>query len=266
MLKKILLTIYLASSISYSQVATPYTKQANIQFNLPHKDNQDFKDAARGFISSLPNKGIIKDSEGNIVWDLSKYDFVNNTKALDGTVNPSLWRQAKLLTKTGLFKVADRIYQIRGADISNMTIIESKTGIIIVDTLLSTETAAAAINLYFQYRPIKPIVAIIYTHSHLDHFGSTRGLISEDLSNKIRIIAPQSFANAAFSENIMAANVMGRRASYMYGNLLTPGLKSQIGCGLALGSSSGKQSLVLPNELISKTGQEKIIDGLNSFF
>lgn len=171
-----------------------------------------------------------------------------------------------MLNKTGLFKVADRIYQIRGADIANMTIIEGDSGIIIVDTLLSTETATTALNLYFNYRPIKSISAIIYTHSHIDHFGGTRGLISNNLANKTRIIAPQGFNQAAFSENIIVGNVMGRRATYMYGNLLIPGLQSQLGCGLALGSSSGKQSLILPTEFITETGQEKIIDGLRFVF
>lgn len=268
MLKKIILFIYLASSITESKIATDYTKRANLKAVQypPFNDNQDFEDASKGFISSIPNCGIIKNAKGNIVWDLSKYNFVNTSKLLDGTVNPSLWRQAKLITKAGLFKVVDRIYQIRGADVSNMTIIEGKTGIIIVDTLLSNETANAALNLYFEHRPLKPIAAIIYTHSHIDHFGGTRGLMPEELLSKIRIIAPKGFAQAAFSENIMAGNVMGRRATYMYGNLLTPGLQSQIGCGLALATSSGKQSLILPTELISQTGQEKMIDGLKFIF
>jgi alkyl sulfatase BDS1-like metallo-beta-lactamase superfamily hydrolase len=268
MLKKIVFLVYLAHSALYSKPATEFTNQANLNFaeNLNTQSIQDFDDAEKGFIAPLPNNGIIKNSSGDIVWDLSRYNFINSSKDSNSSVNPSLWRQAKLLIKAGLFKVADRIYQIRGADISNMTIIEGNIGIIIVDPLLSNETAQAALSLYYDHRPFKQISAVIYTHSHADHFGGVKGIINNNQLDKMRIIAPQGFAQAAFDENILVGNAMARRATYMYGNLLIPGLQSQIGCGLGLATSTGTSSLILPTELVSETGQEKIIDGIRFVF
>lgn len=261
------------SPFSTHAEATKYTTELNqaVLKQLPFDNTQDFADASRGLISPLPNQGVIKDDKGGIVWDLAAFGFLNNPKVdspIPNTVNPSLWRQASLLEKAGLFKVVDNIYQVRGADLSNMTIIEGKTGIIIMDPLLSKETAKAALELYYQNRPKKPIIAVIYSHSHGDHFGGVKGVISqaEVDSGKVKVFAPQGFTEAALDENVMAGNVMGRRAGYMYGSFIPPSPTEQMSAGLGLTTSRGEMTLILPTDFITKTGEEKVIDGVKFVF
>jgi len=264
----VLHTLLCVNFFIYPEI-TKYTQAHNkaVYTQLNFNNKQDFSDTKRGFIAPLPHNGIIKNKSGKIVWDLSRYNFLKKEKSPE-TVNPSLWRQAQLLSKAGLFKVADRIYQVRGADISNMTIIESKTGLIIIDTLLCIETAHAALDLYYQHRPQKPIKAVIYTHSHIDHFGGVKGIISQaDVdAGKMRVIAPIGFTRASFDENLLAGNAMARRATYMYGNLLPANSQGQVSCGLGLITSSGENSFIAPTEFIEKTGQTKEIDGLQFIF
>ncbi|MBS0351169.1 MAG: MBL fold metallo-hydrolase, partial [Proteobacteria bacterium] len=221
---------------------------------LPFSDRQSFKNADRGFIAPLPDKGIIKDADGQNVWDSSEFAFIEKHTEAPNTVNPSLWRQSQLIVKAGLFRVTDAIYQVRGMDLSNITFIEGKNGIIIVDPLVSTETAQAALNFYYQHRPKKPVVAVIYTHSHVDHYGGVRGVIDEKDTDdgKVKVVAPEGFMQAAVAENVMAGNAMSRRATYMYGNLLPPSPKGQVGAGLGLTTSSGTVSLIQPTDIISK--------------
>ncbi|CDZ81319.1 ribonuclease Z [Candidatus Rubidus massiliensis] len=212
---------------------------------------------------------MIKNDKNEIVWNLSSYDFVEEEKeTIPDTANPSLWRQLKLLRKAGLFKVVDGIYQVRSADLSNMTIIEGNSGLIIIDPLLSKETAKTAIELYYANRPKKEIKAVIYTHSHADHFGGVKGVISQaDVdAKKVQVIAPYGFTESALDENILAGNVMSRRASYMYGSLLKPGPEGQLSAGLGLTTSSGEITLILPTHLITKTGEEMTIDGVKIVF
>ena len=147
---------------------------------LPFADQQDFDDAQRGFIAPLPDGGVIRAQDGRPVWDLSGFSFIKAGAAAPETVNPSLWRQSQLLMSAGLFKVTDRVYQVRSADASNITFIEGDTGLIVVDPLISAESARAALELYYQHRPQKPVVAVIYTHSHVDHYGGVKGVVSED--------------------------------------------------------------------------------------
>ncbi len=184
------------------------------------------------------------------------------------TVNPSLWRQAQLIIIGGLFKVTDQIYQVRAADLSNITFIEGKDGLIIVDPLISTETAQAALNLYYAHRPKKPIVAVIYTHSHVDHYGGVRGVVSEDdvKSGKVKIVAPEGFLAHAVAENIMAGNAMSRRASYMYGNLLPKAPKGQVGAGLGPTTSFGTVSLIPPTNIIRKNMETLSLAGIEFVF
>jgi alkyl sulfatase BDS1-like metallo-beta-lactamase superfamily hydrolase len=269
------LYFFLLTGIYFDAVfaqASNFTQSHNKQVltQLPFDNTQDFIDARKGFIAPLAHNGIIKNKAGDIVWDLAQYDFVKDTNHDENpdTVNPSLWRQARLLTHAGLYKVAPRVYQIRSADISNMTIIEGKSGLIIIDVLLSTETARAALDLYFEHRPKKDIKAVLYTHSHVDHFGGIKGIVSqyEVTEKKIRIIAPAGFTNAVFDENVLVGNVMARRASYMYGNLLPKNAHGQVSAGLGLTTSNGTSSLILPTEFITKTGEQKIIDGLTFTF
>jgi alkyl sulfatase BDS1-like metallo-beta-lactamase superfamily hydrolase len=250
--------------------ASVMTKDANAELlrTLPFADKQDFDDAKRGFIAPLPDGGVIKNTKGEPVWDLSKFSFIKEDVPAPDTVNPSLWRQSQLLLQAGLFKVVDGIYQVRSADLSNITFFEGKDGIIIADPLISAETAKAALELYYQHRPKKPVVAVIYSHSHVDHYGGVRGVVSEEdvKAGKIKIIAPVGFLEAASSENVLAGNVMIRRATYMYGNLLTPGPTGQVGAGLGVTTSSGTITLIPPTDLITATGQKMNIAGLDFEF
>ncbi len=252
-----------------AQAATEHTKSANeaLYNQLPFSDNTDFSNAHKGFIAALPSN-VITGDKGNVVWDPQKYDFIKEgTKAPD-TVNPSLWRQAQLINIGGLFNVTDGVYQIRNLDLSNMTIIEGKTGITVIDPLVSAETAKVGMDLYYKNRGKKPVVAVIFTHSHVDHYGGVRGVVSEAdvASGKVKIYAPAGFMKEAVSENIMAGNAMSRRASYMYGNLLKPDVKGQVGAGLGTTTSAGTVTLIEPTNYITETGQQENIDGLTYDF
>ncbi len=249
--------------------ATDATKSANqaLMKELPFDDKTGFELAHKGFIAPLPQEQI-KGEQGNLVWDPAKYGFIKEDQAAPDTVNPSLWRQSQLINISGLFKVTDGIYQVRNQDLSNMTIVEGKEGITIFDPLISTETAKVALDLYFQHRPKKPVVAVIYTHSHVDHYGGVRGVVDEaDVkSGKVKIYAPVGFMEAAVAENVMAGTAMSRRASYMYGNLLPPSATGQVGAGLGTTTSAGTVTLIPPTDIITKTGETKVIDGLTYEF
>ncbi|MGH8518157.1 MAG: MBL fold metallo-hydrolase, partial [Panacagrimonas sp.] len=197
---------------------------------LPFDDTRDFDDVKRGFIAPLPHDGVIKSADGAVVYDLSAFGFAAKGAA-PGSVNPSLWRQAQLLSLGGLFEVAPRIYQVRSADISNPTFIEGDTGVIVIDPVTTAETGKVAIELYRQHRGNKPVVAVIYTHSHIDHFGGVRGMIDEaDVkAGKVRIIAPVGFMEEVAGENVNVGNHMSRRATYQFGNLLPKGPEGSLG-------------------------------------
>ena len=199
---------------------------------------------------------------------MSSFSFIKEDAAAPETVNPSLWRQSQLLMSAGLFQVTDRVYQVRGADASNINFIEGDTGIIVVDPLISAETARAALNLYYQHRPRKPVMAVIYTHSHVDHYGGVKGVVSEDdvKAGKVKIIAPEGFLKAALDENVMAGTAMSRRAGYMYGVYLPPGPQGKVTMGLGLTVSTGAVTLIPPTDVITKTGQEMTIDGISFVF
>ena len=266
----------LLSSISLSvwaevaaKEATTATKQVNdaLYNQLPFSDNTDFTNAHKGFIAALPTE-VIKGEQGNVVWDPQQYSFIKEGEKAPDTVNPSLWRQSQLINISGLFEVTDGVYQIRNLDLSNMTIIEGKEGITVVDPLVSAETAKVGMDLYYKNRGKKPVVAVIYTHSHVDHYGGVRGVVDEaDVkSGKVKIYAPSGFMEAAVAENIMAGNVMSRRASYMYGNLLKPSATGQVGAGLGTTTSAGTVTLIAPTNIIEKDGQKEVIDGLTYDF
>ncbi len=234
----------------------------------PFSDRRDFEEADRGFVAPLPDEGVIKADDGRIVWDLSCFAFMSEDAPAPDTVNPSLWRQSQLIVKGGLYKVVERLYQVRTADLSNMTIVEGDTGLIIFDPLISVETARAALELYYAHRPRKPVVAVVHSHSHVDHYGGIKGVISEEdvKAGKVQIIAPVGFLEAAIAENVLAGNVMSRRASYMYGNLLPPDPKGQVGTGLGVSTSTGTISLIPPTHEVTETGQKMNIDGLDFEF
>ncbi|WP_226649402.1 alkyl/aryl-sulfatase [Microbulbifer variabilis] len=245
------------------------TKKENnaVLKELPFANRQDFADVKRGFIAPLPNNGIINNKKGNPVWNLEAFQFANDQQAPD-TANPSLWRQLQLISQGGLYEVTPRIYQVRSADLSNITFIEGDSGVIVMDPLISAETAKAALNLYREHRGNKPIVAVIYTHSHVDHYGGVRGVVNEEevKSGRVKVIAPKDFLIEAVSENVFAGNHMARRASFMYGNLLPKDPKGTLGAGLGLETSTGTVTLIEPTDTISKTGETRKIDGLTFEF
>src|ERR687898_159261 len=203
--------------------ATKATKDVNDKLleELPFEDRRDFEDAERGFIAPLPDGGVIRGEDGSDVWNTSKFSFIEEDSPAPDTVTPSLWRQSQLVLKGGLFKVTDRLYQVRNADLSNLTIVEGDTGLIVFDPLITTEAAQWALELYFARRPRKPVLAV---------------------------------------------NAMSRRATYMYGNLLAPDPKGQVGAGLGMTTSVGTITLIPPTDEITETGQKMTIDGLTFEF
>jgi alkyl sulfatase BDS1-like metallo-beta-lactamase superfamily hydrolase len=229
--------------------ATAATKAANDRLlkELPFDDVQSFKDAHKGFIAPLPST-VVKGSSGNLIWDPAKYDFIKEGSKAPDTVNPSLWRQSQLINISGLFEVSDGIYQVRNLDLSNMTIIEGDTGVVVVDPMVSMETAKVGMDLYYKHRGKKPVIAVMYTHSHVDHYGGVRGVVDESdvKAGKIKIFAPVGFLDHAVAENVMAGTAMSRRASYMYGNLLPSNEKGQVGAGLGTTTSAGTITLIPP--------------------
>lgn len=250
--------------------ATGFTEEANravlTREQLDWEDRQDWEDSQRGFIARL-DPPVINDADGRPVWDLGRYAFLEE-ESPPPTVNPSLWRQARLNMYNGLFKVTDRIYQVRGYDLSVMSIIETDTGYIVIDPLISTETAKASMELVYEHLGKKPVVAMIYTHSHVDHWGGVKGVISEaDVkAGKVMVIAPEGFTEAAVSENVMAGTAMSRRAYYMYGSLLPTGPRGQVDAGLGKNISTGTITLIEPTVIIDKTPTEMDIDGVKVIF
>jgi alkyl sulfatase BDS1-like metallo-beta-lactamase superfamily hydrolase len=249
--------------------ATAATKAANDRLldELPFSDRSDFENARRGLIAPLP-AAMIQGQAGNLIWNPQQYSFITEDAAAPDTVNPSLWRQSQLINISGLFEVTDGIYQVRNLDLSNMTIIEGEEGITVVDPLVSAETAKVGLDLYYANRGEKPVKAVIYTHSHVDHYGGVRGVVDEAAVNSgdVKIYAPAGFLEAAVAENVMAGNAMSRRASYMYGNLLPPDPKGQVGAGLGTTTSAGTVTLIPPTDIIAETGHKEVIDGLTYEF
>ncbi|MGR5048065.1 alkyl/aryl-sulfatase [Photobacterium damselae] len=258
---------------SYAQESKPAseaTKAANqqVQNSLPFSNKQDFEDAQKGFIAK-EEPLTIKDAKGNVVWDLEEYKkYIGLDKAAPDTVNPSLWRNAQLNMINGLFKVTDGIYQIRGYDLSNITFIEGKTGWIVFDPLISQETAKAALDFINKELGERPVVAIIYSHSHIDHFGGVKGLVTDkDVEDgKVVVIASDGFTEHAVSENVIAGNAMGRRAIYMYGALLPRNASGGVNGGLGQTTSTGMATLIKPTDLIKETGEVRTIDGVKMVF
>ena len=189
--------------------------QAKLKQTLPFANREDFDDARYGFIDTLPD-ALITGSAPYPAWNMKPYAFLQKDEAPD-TVNPSLWRQAQLNSIHGLFKVTDRVYQVRNFDISNMTIIEGEQGLLIIDPLLTRETAAAALALYYKHRPKKPVLNVIYSHSHADHFGGVKAVLdaADVAAGRAQVIAPDGFMEHAVAENIIAGNAMSRRAQYL---------------------------------------------------
>src|SRR5919197_1390406 len=233
---------------------------------LPFSDTRDFDDAARGFLGTIENAKI-SSAQGRVVWSLEPYGFLREEKA-PPTVDPSLWRQSRLNMNHGLFEVGPGVYQVRGLDIANMTLIEGDTGVIVVDTLTSIEGARAAMELYFQHRGKRPVTAVIFTHTHTDHWGGARGVLDDatPASGSVPIIAPNFFMEHAVSENIIAGPAMLRRAQYQFGPFLAKGVRGHVDCGLGKTMAAGAVALVRPTDLIMATGDKRTIDGVEFEF
>ncbi|MGP3919163.1 alkyl/aryl-sulfatase [Nonomuraea sp. 10N515B] len=227
--------------------------------DLPFHDKGDFADADRGFIAKL-SPAVIKTVDGRVIWDGDSYDFLQGE--CPATAHPSLWRQAQLCARQGLYEVTDGIYQVRGLDLSNMTLVEGESGVIVVDPLISTECAAAALKLYRAHRGPRPVTAVIYTHPHADHFGGVRGVTR----GGVPILAAAGFLEQAVSDTVYAGPALTRRAVYMYGPALPRSPEGQIGCGLGMTVSTGSLSFIPPTVGITRTGQEETVDGVRMVF
>ncbi|MCH0563151.1 MULTISPECIES: alkyl/aryl-sulfatase [unclassified Streptomyces] len=227
-------------------------------------DTRDLEDARRGFMGTA-RQSVVPDADGRTVWDLDAYGFLD--RDCPDTANPSLWRQSRLCSDHGLFEVAEGIYQVRGFDLSNMTLVEGERGVFVIDPLLCAETAAAGLALYRGHRGDRPVTGVLYTHSHADHFGGVRGVVTdEDVAAGVPVLAPQGFLEHAASENVYAGTAMNRRAAYMYGAALPKGERGQIGTGLGQTVSTGAVGLIPPTAYLTRTGQTETVDGIRMVF
>jgi len=232
---------------------------------LPFGDEEDFAEATRGLLARF-EPATVRGARGNTVWDLESYDFLEGERP--DTVHPSLWRQSVLNRIAGLFEIAPGFYQLRGFDLSNMHIVEGERGIVVIDPLISAETAAAALALYSEHRGERPVTGLVYTHSHIDHFGGAKGIVSaEEVAERgIPVLAPAGFLHEAVSENVFAGAAMARRAAYMYGARLRRGTDGQVGSGLGQTTSLGTVTLIPANLDVTATGQEETVDGVRMVF
>ena len=246
--------------------ATPATLKANAQFaqELQLDDQQDFRDAQRGLIAKPSGKIVAAD--GTLLKDFDAYGFLQGKPA--DTVNPSLWRHAQLNANAGLFKVTDGVYQLRGFDMANMTLIEGRTGWIVVDTLTARESAATAMAFARQHLGNKRVSAVIFTHAHADHFGGALGVISpqEIAERKVPVIAPAGFLEEATSENVLVGVGMMRRSIYQFGRDLPRSVKGNVDNGLGKDLVYGALGILQPNRLIDSPKQEMALDGVRFVF
>jgi len=248
--------------------ATDFTKKSNEQLlnYLDFKNKTDYENAKKGFIATI-EAGIINQENGGFSYSMKQFDFLKGNTPNEA--NPSLWRQSELNAINGLFKVTENIYQIRGFDLANMTLIKGNTGWIIIDPLTVPATARAAMQLVKKELGDFPVKAVLFTHSHIDHFAGVKGVITEEQakSGNVKIVAPEGFFEHSISENVMAGNAMTRRATYMYGLLLKKNAKGSFGSGLGTTTAQGESGIVEPNDIISKLdGENRTIDGVKIEF
>jgi len=256
----------MAKEIPKDASASVVAAQTAMLNALPFSDTRDFDDAARGFMGTIDNARIAS-PQGRVIWSLEPYAFLAEEEA-PATVNPSLWRQSRLNMNHGLFEVTPGVYQVRGFDIANMTLVEGDTGVIVVDTLTSIEGAQAAMELYFRHRGKRKVSAVIFTHTHTDHYGGACGVLDEATlaGGEVPIIAPNLFMEHAVSENIIAGPAMLRRAQYQFGPFLAKGPRGQVDNGLGKSMAAGSVKLLRPTDLIMETGDKRSIDGVDFEF
>jgi alkyl sulfatase BDS1-like metallo-beta-lactamase superfamily hydrolase len=245
--------------------ATAHTRAANARV-VPAFDPADFDRSTRGLVAQIPG-GVIESDWGR-AWDMGRYDFIERDAPAPDTVHPSLWRQAQLNNVHGLFEVAPGCWQARGYDISNITFIAGATGWVVIDPLTSTATARACLELANSHLGPRPVTGVIYTHSHLDHFGGVLGVTSQDDvdAGRCRVVAPEHFLREVVAENLLAGYAMTRRALYQFGPLLPPGPRGHVDCGLGKAIPLAASGLVVPTEDVTHTGQELVVDGVRIVF
>ena len=241
--------------------ASTRAEQGEVVKQLPPEGARDAADSQRGFLATRKDP-LILNAAGKPVWNLDAYAFV--TGPAPDTVNPSLWRHMTHLKRHGLFAVTKNVWQVRGFDVSNMTVIRGASGWIVIDPLTSVEAAQAAMELVNQTLGKRPVSAVIYSHSHGDHFGGVKGVVdpADVASGKVPVIAPAGFMEEATSENVMAGGAMMRRAAYQFGTGLKPGATGQMGSGIGMGLSAGTLSLIPPTDTVGKTGDTRTVDGV----
>lgn len=228
---------------------------------------QALEDARRGFMAALPDP-VIRRADGHVIWDMNAYRFIDEANAPPDTVHPALWQQARINNLHGLFRVTDRIYQVRGYDVDNLTIVEGDAGLILIDPMTFPESARASLELYFEHRPRRPVVAVIYSHSHADHFGGVRGVVDEAAvrAGTVTIWAPQGFMEEAIGENVAVGNAMARRADYQFGIKLPRSERGQVDVGLGKTVGAGQITLIPPTRLVSEARESHVIDGVEIEF
>jgi alkyl sulfatase BDS1-like metallo-beta-lactamase superfamily hydrolase len=260
-------TAFAQSADAPSPTASEATRaaQQSAAAALPADGTRDADFSTRGFLATRADP-LITGAGGKPVWNLAAYAFVDGPAP--DTVHPSLWRHMRYLKHHGLYRVTDNVWQVRGFDVSNMTIIRGQTGWIVIDPLTSVEAAGAAIALVDATLGKRPVSAVIYSHSHGDHFGGVRGVVdqAEVAAGRVPVIAPAGFMEEATSENVIAGGAMTRRAAYQFGTGLTPGATGQMGSGIGLGLSSGTLSLIPPTDTIATTGETRVVDGVKLEF
>jgi alkyl sulfatase BDS1-like metallo-beta-lactamase superfamily hydrolase len=246
--------------------ASPHTQLHNAQVSVPNSQN-DFDNAQRGFIAQWPG-GRVEDEQGRMVYDISRYEFITQDSPSPSTVNPSLWRQAQLNVIHGLFEVAPNVWQVRGYDISNITFIAGDTGWVVIDPLTNENTARISLELANKHLGARPVTAVIYTHSHVDHFGGVLGVTTQaDVdAGKCRVIAPEGFLHETVSENVIAGPAMARRSGYQFGPQLPASPTGHIDSGLGKSVPLGAPGLIAPTEDITYTGEELVVDGVRIVF
>ncbi|MEU2506616.1 alkyl sulfatase dimerization domain-containing protein [Streptomyces sp. NPDC007863] len=252
--------------------ATPATAAANSEAVARYDmdDRQDFADADRGFIAPFPDK--LYGADGHLIFDAARFDYLAEDASAPDTVHPSLWRQSQVMRKGGLYQVVDGIYQVRNNDLANLTVVEGDKGLVIVDCMSSVEAAAQGMAMIREHVSDKPVAAVIYTHTHIDHYGGVKGVVSsEDVaSGKVPIIAPgtiTSFDKHAIGENVIAGNAMSRRAGYAFGSLLDLSPTGCVTCGIGITSLPGVTvSYISPTDGITETGSRRELGGIEFEF
>ena len=248
--------------------ASTHTCGANARriAHLNFADTESFDDAHRGFVGTIPDARIER-ADGRVVWEMASFSFLDDEGAPD-TVNASLWRHARLNRIHGLFEVTPRIYQVRGFDLANMTIIEGDTGVVVIDPLTFVESAAAALALYRAHRGDRPVRAVIYSHSHVDHYGGAEGVVSPEdaASGRVVVIAPDGFIHEAVAENVLAGVPMLRRSMFQFGPALERGPRGHVDSGLGKVTGRGTPSLVAPTMVITEPTETHVVDGVEIVF